>query len=111
MPFFLLSSGNHSTKGGLPQLSTRFEISPKKTYKINVKKRSDFTIAHIEKFLSMLDGEYIGYKKVNGKKLRYECRIDSPIPGKHFKKQYIMVFETDFEKPHLINTITLFAGW
>lgn len=104
-PFTL--NGNRITDAMIEIDHINYGIN-KKTFKLNDTKRSDFNTGDIEKFLSMLDGEYLGYKKVNGKKLRYEFRIDSPIPGKTFDKTYLMVFETDFGSPHLIHTVTLF---
>lgn len=104
-PFTL--NGNRITDAAIEIDHINYGIN-RNTFQLNDTKRSDFTTADIEKFLSMLDGEYLGYKKVSGKKLRYEFHIDSPIPGKTFEKKYLMVFETDFGVPHLIHTVTLF---
>lgn len=104
-PFTL--NGNRITEAMIEIDHINFGIN-KKTFNLNDKKRSDFSTSDIEKFLTMLDGEYLGYKMISGKKLRYEFRIDSPVPGKTFEKTYLMVFETDFRTPHLIHTVTLF---
>lgn len=104
-PFTL--NGNRITHAKIEIDHINFGLD-KKTFKLNSKKRSDFTVSDIEKFLLRLDGEYILVRKVKGRKLRYELRIDSPIPGKNFEKTYLMVFETDFDKQHLVHTITLF---
>lgn len=83
----------------------------KKTFKLNRKKRSNFTVADVEKFLSMLDGEYLAYTKIRGRRLRYEMRMDSPIHGKNFGKQYLLIFETNYDSQNVIHTITLFPNW
>lgn len=105
------------TFNGVPITKAIIEIDhinyglDRKTFKLNKKKRSNFSIADIEKFLSRLDGEYLAYTKMNGRKLRYEMRIDSPIHGKNFGKTYLLVFETDYNSPNVIHTITLFPNW
>lgn len=83
----------------------------RRTLKLNTKRRSGFTIADIEKFLSLLDEEYIAPSSHKGRTSRYEMRIDSPIAGKFEGRTFIMVFEINYDTSHLIHTITLFPNW
>ena len=83
----------------------------KKTLKLNGTKRSDFTIGDIERFLILLNEEYVSASSYRGKVSRYEVRINSPIKGSHLGKEYLLVFEIDYDTGHLIHTITLFPNW
>lgn len=83
----------------------------RKTLKLNAKRRSNFTIADIEKFLSLLDEEYVAASSHKGRVSRYQIRIDSPIYGKFEGKTFIMVFEISYDTSDLIHTITLFPNW
>ncbi len=82
-----------------------------KTKSLNKKKRSNFTRNDIEKFLMMLDGEYIVAKGFRGRVSRFEVKIDCPVPGPFRGKMFIMIFETDYDKLEEIYTVTLFPGW
>lgn len=59
----------------------------------------------------MLDNEYQFPKMHRGRVSRFEMRIDCPIQGKFFGKEFIIVFETDYDKEDEIYTVTLFPGW
>jgi hypothetical protein len=83
----------------------------RKTAGLNKKKRTDFSIHDIEKFLMLLDGEYMGARSHKGKISKFEARIDCPIHGRFFGKEFILVFDTDYDKPNQIHTITLYPGW
>ncbi len=83
----------------------------KKTRSLNVKKRSNFTVSDIEKFLMLLDGEYIIARNHNGRKSQFEVRVDCPINGKFYGKEFIMIFDTNYDSPKQIHTITLYPGW
>ncbi len=78
---------------------------------LNEKKRTNFTINDIEKFLMMLDGEYVAAKGFRGRVSRFEVKIDCPVPGRFKNKIFIMIFETDYDKSEEIYTVTLFPGW
>ncbi len=83
----------------------------KKTGELNKKSRTNFTINDIEKFLMRLDGEdilAIGHRKRVSK---FDFRVDCPVPGRFYKRQFIMIFDTDYDKPGEIYTITLVPGW
>lgn len=83
----------------------------KQTNVLNDKRRTSFTINDIEKFILMLDGEYIYPKKHRGRISRFEIRIDCPSHGRFRGKEFVMVFETDYDKNEEICMITLFPGW
>lgn len=82
-----------------------------KTRKLNKNKRTNFTINDVEKFLMMLDGEYVSPKGFRGRVSRFEVKIDCPVPGKFKDKLFIMIFETDYDNSEEIYTVTLFPGW
>lgn len=82
-----------------------------KTKSLNKKKRTTFTVKDIEKFLIMLDGEYVAAKKFRGRISRFEVKIDCPVVGRFKDKLFIMIFETDYDKSEEIYTVTLFPGW
>lgn len=83
----------------------------KKTYALNGKRRSNFSLSDIEKFLALLDGEYLYPRSHKGRISRFEHRADCPINGRFYKKEFIMIFDTDYDKPSEIHTITIFPGW
>lgn len=83
----------------------------KRTKKLNKNRRTNFTINDIEKFIIMLNGEYLFHKSFRGRVSRFEIRIDCPVPGRFFGKEFVMVFETDYDKEDEIYTVTLFPGW
>jgi hypothetical protein len=83
----------------------------KKTGKLNPKKRTNFSVSDIEKFLLLLDGEHIIARNHKGRISQFEVRIDCPIKGRFFGKEFIMIFDTDYDKPNQIHTITLYPGW
>lgn len=83
----------------------------KRTGKLNEKKRTNFTVTDIEKFLMMLDGDYIPAKIHKGRISKFDVRIDCPIKGIFFNKEFIMFFDTDYDQPEQIHTITLYPGW
>lgn len=83
----------------------------KKTEKLNLKRRSNFSLSDIECFLQMLDGEYILPKKYDGLVTKFEFRINCPIKGRFFNKEFILIFSLNYKKQDEIYTITLFPGW
>ena len=42
---------------------------------------------------------------------QFEVRIDCPIKGKFHGKEFILIFDTDYDIPSQIHTITLYPGW
>jgi hypothetical protein len=83
----------------------------KKTRKLNEKRRTNFTLSDIEKFLMLLDGEYIIARNHKRRISQFEVRIDCPVNGRFFGKEFIMIFDTDYDKPNQMHTITLYPGW
>lgn len=75
------------------------------------RKRSNFTINDIEKFLMLLDGESITASKYRGKTAFFKTRISCPVKGLFFGQEFIMVFSIDYDSDSEIHTITLFPGW
>lgn len=107
-PFVL--NGNTITRARIEIDHINYGLD-KKTGELNGKRRSSFTVSDIEKFLAMLDGEYLMAREHRKRISRFEVRIDCPVPGKFRKKEFILIFETDYDKPSEINTITLYPGW
>lgn len=83
----------------------------KKTKELNKNPRTRFSVADIEKFLSLLNGEMIMAREHRGRRSRFEIRLDCPIKGQFQGKEFIAIFETDYDQPDTIHTITLYPGW
>lgn len=83
----------------------------KKTRGLNAKRRSNFSVTDIEKFLMLLDGEQIIARNHKGRISQFEVRIDCPIKGKFYQKEFILIFDTNYDRPEQIHTITLYPGW
>lgn len=82
-----------------------------KTKGLNKNKRTNFTINDVEKFIMMLDGEYILPKGSRGRFSMFEVKIDCPVPGRFKNRLFIMIFELNYDKSEEIYTVTLFPGW
>jgi hypothetical protein len=82
-----------------------------KTKTLNAKKRTDFSTQDVEKFLALLDGEYVSPIDYVGRKQKFAIRIDCPIKGRFFGKEFILIFDLDYDRPSQIYTITLYPGW
>lgn len=83
----------------------------KRTNKLNKTKRTNFTVKQIEKFILMLDGgdqAALSYKKGFS---RFAIRIDCPIKGKFYDKEFLMIFITNNRKTDCIHTVTLIPNW
>lgn len=74
-------------------------------------KRTNFTVKDIEKFIMMLDQEDIIPRKYKGSKSQFEIRIDCPVKGNFFQREFVMIFDLDYSKPEMIHTITIYPGW
>ena len=83
----------------------------KKTGELNKKARTNFTVSDIEKFLMLLDGEQIIADRYEGRKSRFVFRMDCPVKGRFFDKEFIMIFDTHYDKADELNAITIFPGW
>ncbi|MBY0515402.1 MAG: hypothetical protein K2P81_00735 [Bacteriovoracaceae bacterium] len=74
-------------------------------------KRTNFTVKEIEIFIMMLDQEDILPRKYKGAISQFEIRIDCPIKGPFFQREFIMIFDIDHNKPEMIHAITIYPGW
>lgn len=83
----------------------------KKTGELNPKKRTNFSVSDIEKFLMLLDGEYIIARNHKGRISQFEVRIDCPVRGRFLGKEFIMIFDKNYDEPDQIHVITLYPGW
>jgi hypothetical protein len=83
----------------------------KKTGNLKKNKRTSFTVKDIEKFIMLLDQEDIMPRSYKGLRTQFEIRIDCPIRGEFYNKEFIMIFDLDQSKPDLIHTITIYPAW
>jgi hypothetical protein len=74
-------------------------------------RRTNFSIKDIEKFIMMLDQEEIMPRRYRGVKSQFEIRIDCPIKGEFFHKEFIMIFDLDHNRLDMIHTITIYPSW
>lgn len=59
----------------------------------------------------LLDSEDIMPRDYRGTVSRFDIRINCPVVGKFFEKEFIMIFDIDYSKPYVIHTITIYPGW
>ncbi len=78
---------------------------------LNKKKRTNFTIKDIEKFIKLLDGEDIAADDYMGKISKFNIRINCPVKGRFYGKEFLMIYDTHYDKENEIHTITLIPGW
>tara|TARA_R110002049_G_C9029651_1_gene551934 strand:- start:485 stop:877 length:393 start_codon:yes stop_codon:yes gene_type:complete len=84
----------------------------KKSKELSEKKaRTNFTVKDIEKFLKLLDGEDIAADDYKGKTSLFSIRMSCPVQGKFYGKEFIMIFDTHYDRTNEIHTITLIPGW
>lgn len=84
----------------------------KKTKALKKSPRTDFSLNDIEKFLALLDGEYIYTNNHKGRVSKFDFRVDCPVKGRFYGKEFIMFFDTNYDKPNEIYTITIYPdGW
>lgn len=103
-------NGNVITKARIEIDHINFGLD-KKTGELNKKRRTSFSTGDVEKFLMMLDGEYLMPRGHRKRVSRFEVRIDCPVPGRFQGKEFILIFDTDYDRGNEITTITLFPGW
>lgn len=82
-----------------------------KTGKLNEKRRLNFTVKDVEKFILMLDDEDIAAKSYSKSVSRFVVEIDCPVKRHHYGKVFVMIFEHDYHKEEEIYTVTLIPGW
>lgn len=78
---------------------------------LSKRRRTDFSISDIERFIMLLDGENIVCSKYKGKISQFDIRIDCPVKGRFYGKEFLMFFDTNYSSPDKIHTITLYPGW
>ena len=83
----------------------------KNNHKLNAHRRTNFTVNDIEKFIHLLDGEFLAAERYYKTLSIFELRVDCPIVGKFFGKEFVMIFSTDHKKQNQIYTVTLFPNW
>lgn len=102
-------NGNTITKAVIEVDHVNFGLD--KTGNLNKRKRTSFSVSDIEKFVLMLDGENILSLKYKGTISQFDIRINCPVKGKFYGKEFLMFFDTDYSSPDKIHTITLYPGW
>jgi hypothetical protein len=83
----------------------------KKTKKLNRSRRTSFTISDVVRILRELDDEDIEPIERDGPVLRFAVRVNCPVPGKFFNKEFILIFDTHEHRKNEVHTITLVPGW
>lgn len=106
----IVFNDNVITKARIEIDHINYGLNPK-TGSLNKRPRTNFTVEDIEKFLSLLDQEYLYTDDHKGRKSRFRHKIDCPIPGRFYHKLFLMIFETDYDKSDELHTITLIPGW
>lgn len=106
----IIFNGNAIKKAVIEIDHINYGLNPK-TKILNNRKRTNFTVNDIERFLILLDGEYIAARDYRGRVSRFEIRIDCPIAGRFKNKPFILIFDIDYNRAEEIYTVTLFPGW
>lgn len=83
----------------------------KRTKKLRPKKRSNFSLKDIGAFILLLDGEEIPAISYKTFISRHLARIDCPISGKFFGREFLIIFELNYQNPDQIYTLTLYPFW
>jgi len=107
LPNVINFNGNNITEAVIEIDHINYGIN-KKTNCLNKKRRSHFSIPQVIKFLELLDGEDLYPRFYRKRYSHFEHRVTCPVPGKFYGRQFFMVFETNFDKPEQIHSITLF---
>jgi hypothetical protein len=83
----------------------------KKTCKLNGRRRTNFNIGDVEKFLKMLDDENLVARGQKRRVSQFQVRIDCPVQGQFLGREFTMIFDTDYDSPDEVHVITIFPGW
>lgn len=83
----------------------------KTTGKLNYSARTNFTVKQIEKFILILDGEDQIPLSINKSVSKFAIRIDCPIRGRFYNKEFIMIFIIDNTQSNNVHTVTLIPNW
>jgi hypothetical protein len=106
----ILLNGNAVTMLKIEIDHINFGIN-KKTKKLNKSRRSSFTISDVVRFLRELHDEDIEPDDRDGPVLRFTVRVNCPVPGKFFNKEFILIFDTHEQRKNEVHTITIVPGW
>lgn len=106
----ILFNGNAITKLKIELDHINYGIN-KSTKKLNTKKRTNFTINDIVKFLRELNDEDIEPDERKGSVLKFAVRINCPVQGRFYQKEFLAIFDTNENKKNELHTITLIPGW
>lgn len=82
-----------------------------RTKELNKKKRTNFSINDIEKFIRLLDGEDLCPERYEQTYSVFMHFIKCPLKGKFHGKEFVMIFKTDYHRGDEIHTVTLFPNW
>jgi len=83
----------------------------KLTKQLNKKKRTDFTINDVVRFLRELNDEDIEPDERKGSVLKFAVRVNCPVQGKFYQKEFIVIFDINENKKNELHTITIVPGW
>lgn len=106
----ILLNGNAVTELKIEIDHINFGIN-KKTKKLNKSKRTHFTISDVVRFLRELHDEDIEPIERDGHVLRFAVRVNCPVAGKFFGKEFILIFDTNEQRKNEVHTITIVPGW
>jgi hypothetical protein len=106
----ILLNGNAVTELKIEIDHINFGIN-KKTKKLNTSRRMNFTIGDVVRFLRELDDEDIEPEDRDGPVLRFAVRVNCPVVGKFFNKEFILIFDTNEQRKNEVHTITIVPGW
>lgn len=81
-----------------------------KTKTLNKKRRSQFSVKDVEKFIMELDGEDIAPTNRNKTISYFDIRINCPIVRNFYQEEFLMFFDLDSRKPDEIHVITMFRS-
>ena len=106
----ILLNGNPVTELKIELDHINFGIS-KKTKKLNKSRRTTFTVSDVVRFLRELHDEDIEPEERDGPVLRFAVRVNCPLAGKFFNKEFILIFDTNEQRKNEVHTITIVPGW
>ena len=106
----ILLNGNAVTRLQVEIDHVNFGIN-RKTKKLNTSRRTSFTINDVVRFLRELHDKDIEPDDRAGPVLRFAVRVNCPVSGKFFNKEFILIFDTHEQRKNEVHTITIFPGW
>jgi len=110
LEFPVVLNGNEITKVKVEIDHINFGLN-KKTGMLNRKRRTNFLVRDIKEFIRLLNGEDIVADDYKGRVSKFSIRINCPIYGRFYDREFIMIFDTHYDKINEIYVITLFPSW